>query len=186
MPLVTYTNSIPGTIIDCFPIDASLVSWSTLKVRLTEGTGPNAGRWTGTLDFGDWAVFEGGTTPANFSKSVGTLYVEEAGQTLAQTSETDPDVSLTSIDNSFVLSKTVTDADGDPVQLPSCYVALTDENQKLIATLTPSIEEGTFSVTIPRSHTTKERTIYWALRATADANTKYASGLIRFDYAATE
>lgn len=75
MPSITYTNSTPGTIVDCFPVDASLSNWNSLKVRLTEGTGANIGRWTGTLDPGDWAVFEGGTTPSTFELSVGIIDV---------------------------------------------------------------------------------------------------------------
>jgi|LakMenEpi04Sep11_1017361.scaffolds.fasta_scaffold00543_2 hypothetical protein len=76
MPIVTYTNSNTGTIVDCFPVAGSLANWATQKVRLTEGTAPNTGRWTGDLFAGNWAVFEGGTTPSSFSASVGTFFVE--------------------------------------------------------------------------------------------------------------
>jgi hypothetical protein len=72
MPAVTYTNSIPGTIVDCFPLTSSLSNWSTAKVRLTESP---TGLWTGTLTAGNWAVFEGGSQPADFSLSVGTMNV---------------------------------------------------------------------------------------------------------------
>lgn len=80
MPNITYTDSLPGTIVDCFPLDGSLADWSTEKVRLTESAAPNAGRWTGVLDIGDWAVFEGGTVPTGFGASRGTLPVREASE----------------------------------------------------------------------------------------------------------
>lgn len=78
MPSITYTNSLPGTIVDCFPLSASLANWSTAKVRLVESAAPNAGRWTGVLDVGDWAVFEGGTAPSGFGSSVGTISVQSS------------------------------------------------------------------------------------------------------------
>jgi hypothetical protein len=80
MPSITYTNSLPGTIVDCFPLSASLANWSTAKVRLTESAAPNAGRWTGVLDVGDWAVFEGGSVPSSFQASVGTISVPNASE----------------------------------------------------------------------------------------------------------
>ena len=77
MPIVTYTNSPPGTIIDCFLVSGSLANWLTQKVRLIEGAAPNTGRWTGSLSAGSWEVFEGGSQPASFDESVGTFIVEE-------------------------------------------------------------------------------------------------------------
>lgn len=81
MPTVTYTNSLPGTIVDCFPLTSPLTDWLTAKVRLTESS---PGLWTGTLPAGNWAVFEGGSQPANFSLSVGVLYVEAASTPVAR------------------------------------------------------------------------------------------------------
>lgn len=73
MPQVFHTNSLPGTIVDCFPLTSPLTDWLTAKVRLTESS---PGLWTGTLAAGNWAVFEGGSQPANFSLSIGILSVE--------------------------------------------------------------------------------------------------------------
>ena len=187
MPTVTYTDSPSGTIIDCFPLSAALVDWTTLKVRLTEGTGANLGRWTGNLGYGNWAVFAGGTTPSSFTSSIGTFYVENPSTiSLASDGDSADDELVASIDNDFSISRTIVDVNGDPIALPACYFVLCDENQKLIDTLSPTITGGNFAVTVPRIHSLKERTVYWSLRATANANTRYDSGVIRYDYAATE
>ena len=187
MPTVTYTDSPSGTIIDCFPLSAALVDWATLKVRLTEGTGANLGRWTGNLGYGNWAVFAGGATPSSFTSSIGTFYVENPSTiSLASDGDSADDELVASIDNDFSISRTIVDVNGDPIALPACYFVLCDENQKLIDTLSPTITGGNFAVTVPRIHSLKERTVYWSLRATANANTRYDSGVIRYDYAATE
>jgi hypothetical protein len=93
---------------------------------------------------------------------------------------------VATIDNDVPISKTILGANGSPISLPSCYFVLCDENQRLIDTLTPTISGGTFTVTVPRIHTLSERTLYWSLRATANANTNFDHGRIRFDYAASE
>ena len=91
MPIVTYTNSNPGTIVDCFPVAGSLANWLTQKVRLIEGTAPNTGRWTGDLFAGNWAVFESGDTPISFEESVGTIFVESS-ETIDINLDSTPDV----------------------------------------------------------------------------------------------
>jgi hypothetical protein len=73
-----------------------------------------------------------------------------------------------------------------PFTIQPSYFVLTDANQKQVATITPTRNGARYTLTIPRAHTTKQRTLYWALRSTTDANTIYDSGTIRFDYAATE
>jgi hypothetical protein len=75
MATVYYTNSIPGTIVNCLKVDESLANWSTAKVQLTESASPNTGRWTGTLSGGTWAVFEGSSQPASFESSVANIVV---------------------------------------------------------------------------------------------------------------
>jgi len=74
MATVTYTNSSPGTIVNCFLLTNLLSTWLTGKVLLTESS---PGLWTGTLSAGDWGVFEGNSQPASFEESVGTFLVTE-------------------------------------------------------------------------------------------------------------
>jgi hypothetical protein len=74
MPTVTYTNSSPGTIVNCFLLTNLLPTWSTGKVLLTE---VSPGVWTGTLSAGDWGVFEGNSQPVSFEESVGTFLITE-------------------------------------------------------------------------------------------------------------
>jgi hypothetical protein len=93
---------------------------------------------------------------------------------------------VATIDNDVTISKTILGENGSPISLPSCYFVLCDENQRLIDAITPYISGGSFAVTIPRIHTLRERTLYWSLRATANANTNFDHGRIRFDYAASE
>lgn len=77
MTEVIYLNSLPGTRVFCFPLNQSLSNWLSGRVELIEGTGPNAGRWTGTLADNNWAVFEGNAQPSNFSESVGTYLFQD-------------------------------------------------------------------------------------------------------------
>jgi hypothetical protein len=74
MAIVTYTNSTPGTIIDCFLLANSLASWTATKVRLIENT---PGVWSGTLSNGDWGVFEGGVQPTSIAENVGVFLITE-------------------------------------------------------------------------------------------------------------
>lgn len=79
MTIVYYTNSPPGTIVNCFPLGSSLEDWSTDKVLLTEAASPNTGRWSGDLSVGYWAVFEGSSQPSDFFESKGTIVVAASG-----------------------------------------------------------------------------------------------------------
>jgi hypothetical protein len=180
---ITYTNSLPGTIVDCFPVTASLADWNTAKVRLTESATPNAGRWTGELEIGQWAVFEGGTTPSSFAASVGTISVEDPAS-VDPVIDGSSEIEL-SIDADHTLVRSVLDLQGNEVPLPACKFVLCDKFETVIANLTPLITGNSYTVTIPRSVTLAQRTLFFALRRDNASNLDYDRGLIRFVYAAT-
>lgn len=90
-----------------------------------------------------------------------------------------------SIDAELLIGRTVLDANQDPIELPSVEFVLCDKNQKHLATLNPVVTGASYTVVVPRSLTTIERTIFFALRKTDASNVDLDRGTIQFVYAAT-
>ena len=89
------------------------------------------------------------------------------------------------IDAIHTIVRTAVDSNGSNVTLPSnCKLFLTDANELLLAELTPTVAGANYTVVIPRNHTTRQRTISFALRDPT-TNVAYDYGTIQFIYAAT-
>jgi hypothetical protein len=192
MPSITYTNSLPGTIIDCFPLSASLSTWSTAKVRLTESAAPNAGRWTGVLDVGDWAVFEGGTAPSGFGSSVGTITIADGLEGVVVVpvvsgiqERNGNGVIILFVDEQQPVSISVFNASLQPVDLTglTLSLAVTDDGVEIASYIHGELTVANNAVTfIPKTAiVSQKRRLVYALRDTA-TNAVLALGriLVRF------
>lgn len=62
-----------GATLYAFPANKSLADWATYRIRLIEGTGPDAGQYSATVDTangGSWLAFSGETQPTSWSLSL--------------------------------------------------------------------------------------------------------------------
>jgi hypothetical protein len=100
MKIVSLTRT-PGITVYAFPDRASgysLADWTTHRVQLTEGTGANAGHYTGSLDETKsqlWWAFEGSSQPTDWDDQI--AYFPLANQTALDVllSRTDAAVTVT-------------------------------------------------------------------------------------------
>ncbi len=182
-----------GRVLYAYPDGASLATWTTNRVLLTEGTGANVGRYTANLDDtvdGLWRLFEGATQPTSWSNSIEYFPIKSNATVIVTPSVGLGDYDVTTreltlpINADYTIIRVVVDSEGNQITLPpGCIFHLTDANEVHLADFTPTITGAAYTVVIPRNLTTQQRTINFAFR---DPTTNIALdyGTIQFIYAA--
>lgn len=184
----------PGQVIYAFPSNASLANWTTSRVLLVEGTGPNTGRYTASLDetiSSLWYFFEGASQPANWGLSKGYFdLIPDANVSVSPSigygaREVAGDVIEIATDAARMITRTMLDDALNPVTLPtSARFDVCDSNGKLVTTLTPTVTANSYSVTIPRSICKKPGELFFAFRRNDSSNLDFDSGTLRIVYVA--
>lgn len=171
-----------------------LADWAD-KVLCPQQSAPNAGLYAYSLDdeiATKWGLFIGATQPTGWNQEIGYIDLEAGESNLIISPGIDygarevaTDVIEIATDAETTIVRTVYDAEGDVVTLPACYFVITDENEKEIVKVTPSISGGTYTAVIPRSATQTAGEYFFALRATSAGNKDLASGTLKMIYVAT-
>lgn len=173
----------------------NLANW-TQKVLCPQQSSPNTGLYSYSLDDSIaevWGLFIGDTQPTGWNQEIGFIDLAASESNLIITPsigygarEVATDTIEIATDAARAISRTVYDAEGDPVTLPTCYFVICDENEKEIANLNPSIAGGTYTVTIPRSACQIAGEYSFALRASDPTNLDWDSGTIKVLYVAND
>jgi hypothetical protein len=81
-----YFTEAPGGIYYAFPADQSLSTWTTFRVAFSEGSNPDTGRYSGTVDDANgslWYVFSGASQPSHWGQATATFDADiQAGVTI--------------------------------------------------------------------------------------------------------